>query len=72
MMREIGVVISNEGPSPTVVEFVVLGDYPIHQGQFVEMPHEGGKLIALVTNVKKTNRYFEHVEAVKEYSVRLS
>ncbi|NPA86807.1 MAG: ATP-binding protein, partial [Candidatus Diapherotrites archaeon] len=30
------------------------------------------KLIALVTNVKKTNRYFEHVEAVKEYSVRLS
>ncbi len=71
-MRPIGVVVSNEGPSPNVVEFVVLGDEPVHQGSFVEMDHPEGKLIALVTDVKRTNRYFEHVEAVKEYSVRSS
>ena len=71
-MKEIGVVVSGDGPSPSVVEFVVLGDKPVHQGQFVEIPHGGGTLIALVTDVKKTNRYFEHAEAVKEYSIRTS
>ena len=72
MMKEIGVVVSGEGPSPNVVEFVVIGDTPIHLGQYVEMPHADGRLIALVTDVKKVNRYFEHVEAVKEYSTRSS
>ena len=72
MKEEIGVVVSGEGPSPSVVEFVVLGDKSVHQGQFVEIPYSEGTLLALVTDLKKTNRYFEHVEAVKEYSVRVS
>lgn len=68
----LGVVVSGDGPSPTLVEFVVLGDAPVHTGQFVEIDHTQGKMIALVTDVIKSNRYFEHVEAVKEYSTRVS
>ena len=63
----IGVVVSEEGPSTRVVEFVVVGDTPVHQGQYVAMDYSEGTLIALVEDVKKTNRYFEHVETVKEY-----
>ena len=72
MKKEIGVVVSEEAPSTSLVKFVVLGDEPIHQGQYVEISHPSGTLIALVTDVERSNRYFEHVEAVKEYSTRTS
>ncbi len=68
----IGIVISTEeSPSTSVVEFVLIEDTPIHQGQYVSINHPDGQLIALVTDVKRNNRYFEHTEAVKEYSTNL-
>lgn len=67
MTEELGTVISTlEGPSPSKVDFVVTKGI-VHRGQFVELPVQKGKLIALVTNVIKTNRYFERADSVKEF-----
>ncbi len=67
MIEEIGTVISTPlGPSPTGLNFVV-NKGKIHRGQFVEMNYSEGTLVALVTNVYKTNRYFERAESVKEF-----
>ncbi len=66
-MEEIGTVISTlEGPSPGSVDFIVYTGV-IHRGQFVEMDYAEGTLVALVTNVMKSNRYFERFESVKEF-----
>ena len=63
----IGTVISTlKGPSPSNVDFVVTKGI-VHRGQFVEIDYSEGKLIALVNDVIKTNRYFERADAVKEF-----
>lgn len=65
--KEIGTVISTiDGPSPSNLDFVV-DSGSVHRGQFVEMDYSEGKLIALITDVIKTNRYFERAESVKEF-----
>ncbi len=68
---EIGTVIASlEGPSPSKFSFVVTDDgrsIPVRLGQFVEVQTEEGNLIAFVTNLVKTNRYFMRVESVREY-----
>ena len=68
---EIGSVICTEnGPSPSEFSFVVTATglgMPIRQGQYVELETEEGKVIAFVTDVIKTNRYFMRAESVKEY-----
>lgn len=65
--EEIGTVISTlEGPSPSSLSFVVTRG-TVHRGGFVEMDYDEGTLIAAVTNVVKTNRYFERAESVKEF-----
>jgi len=65
--KEIGTIISNlEGPSPSNVDFVV-NKGKVHRGQFVEFDFDEGTIIALVTNVAKTNRYFERADSVKEF-----
>ena len=65
--NEVGTVISrNESPNPDKVYFVVTKDI-IHKGQFVQISVDSGNLIALVTNVFKTNRYFERADSVKEF-----
>ena len=65
--QSIGTVISTlTGPSPSAVDFVVTTG-TVHRGQYVEIDHSGGKLIGLVTDVIKTNRYFERAESVKEF-----
>ncbi|MEK6942277.1 MAG: ATP-binding protein [archaeon] len=67
--EEIGTVISNEeGPSPSNVSFVVNSGI-VHRGQFVEIDFSEGKMVCLVTDVFKTNRYFERAESVKEFEV---
>jgi hypothetical protein len=68
--EEIGTVVSNlEGPSPNQVDFVVLNG-KVHRGQFVEIPYSEGTLIGMVTNVLKTNKYFERADAVKEFEAQ--
>ena len=48
------------------LDFVVYSG-SLHRGQFVELDYKQGTLVALVTDVIKTNRYFERVESVKEF-----
>lgn len=64
---EIGTVVSSlNGPSPVELDFVVTQG-AVHRGQFVEMDYSEGTLVCMVSNVMKTNRYFERAEAVKEF-----
>ena len=64
---EIGTVISGpDGPSPSSLD-VVIYTGKVHRGQFVELDYVEGTLVCLVTDVFKTNRYFERVESVKEF-----
>tara|TARA_Y100000310_G_scaffold342688_1_gene446933 strand:+ start:891 stop:2429 length:1539 start_codon:yes stop_codon:yes gene_type:complete len=65
--KELGTVISTmDSPSPSGLDFVATEGI-VHRGQFVEMDYSEGTLIALVTNVIKTNRYFERADSVKEF-----
>ena len=67
MSEEIGTIVSSvNGPSPSSIDFVV-SKGKIHRGQFIEIDFIEGKLIALVVNLVKSNRYFERSEAVKEF-----
>lgn len=68
--EEMGTVVSNlEGPSPSQVDFVVLNG-KVHRGQFVEIPYSEGTLMGMVSNVLKTNKYFERADAVKEFEAQ--
>ncbi len=68
---ELGTVVATvDGPSPSKFTFVVTENgcrMPVRQGQFVEVETEEGLVIAFVTNLLKTNRYFMRAESVKEY-----
>lgn len=64
---EVGTVISGvDSPSPIKTDFVVLHGI-VNRGQFVEIPLSKGKMVCLVTNVFKTNRYFDRADSVKEF-----
>jgi hypothetical protein len=66
----VGTVIStHESPSPANVDFVVTKGI-VHRGQFVEIEHAQGTMLALITNVIKTNKYFERADSVKEFEAR--
>ncbi len=71
-MQEIGTVVSTlEGPNSNQFSFVLKdssGRIPVRKGQFVQLQTEEGLLIARVAEVVKSNRYFERVESVREYS----
>ncbi len=65
--KELGTVVSTpDGPSPAALDFVVTSGV-LHRGQFVELDYSEGTMIALVTDVIKTNRYFERADSVKEF-----
>lgn len=66
----IGTVISTQqSPNLESVDFVLTKGV-VHRGQFVEIEHSEGKMLALVTNVFKTNKYFERADSVKEFEAR--
>ena len=66
-MDKLGTVVSSmEGPSPTNIDFVAEGEGKVHKGMFVELEYSEGTIISLVTDVIKTNRYFERPDSVKE------
>ena len=69
-MQEIGTVISTlEGPSSSEFFFVIkdVKGIPIRKGQFVQLQTEEGLLVARVSEIVKTNRYFMRAESVSEY-----
>jgi len=71
MTDQIGTVISTpDGPSASQFSFVIdedSGEIPVRQNQFVMLGSEEGKLIARVSDIYKTNRYFDRAESVREY-----
>ncbi|RLG70697.1 MAG: hypothetical protein DRO04_01315 [Candidatus Iainarchaeum archaeon] len=68
----IGTVISGvSSPSPSKILFVLNGNGSVHKGQFVELDYEEGRLAAMVTDVVKTNRYFERADSVKEIESKI-
>lgn len=70
-MSEIGTVIATlEGPNSSEFSFVIKeekGKMPVRKGQFVQLNTEEGLLIARVSEIFKTNRYFMRAESVREY-----
>ncbi len=67
MSKELGTVISTfEGPSTSSFSFVV-SNPKVRNGQFVQSNNEDGLLIGLVTDILRSNRYFERAESVAEY-----
>ncbi len=68
---EIGtIIVTEDSPSPSKFSFVVTENghrIPVRQGQFVEVETEEGRVVAFVTNLIKTNRYFMRAESVREY-----
>ena len=66
-LEQLGTVVSTmDGPSPTTIDFVAEKEGMVHKGMFVELDYSEGKVISLVTDVIKTNRYFERPDSVKE------
>jgi len=73
----IGTVISTlEGPSPMQFSFVIEPNserpVPVRKDQFVSVETEDGVLVARVTDIRKTNKYYQRAEAVREYESRTS
>jgi len=68
-MEEIGTIISTlESPSPSRLDFVVNKEkVSLHRGQFIQADYSEGTLIALITDLIKTNKYFERADSVKEF-----
>jgi len=66
-MVKFGTIITTpNGPSVNSFAFVV-SENEVKRGQFVSVQTEDGVLIGSVTNIYKTNRYFESAGAVREY-----
>jgi DNA helicase HerA-like ATPase len=68
-MQEIGTVISTPEASSTQFSFVLNQEKGVivRKGQFVQLETEEGLLIARVSEIFKTNRYFTRAESVREY-----
>ncbi|MCX8200023.1 MAG: ATP-binding protein [Candidatus Micrarchaeota archaeon] len=69
-MAKLGTVISlMDSPNTSKFAFVVNDDAVklVRKGQFVEMQHETGTLVAAVNDIFRSNRYFERAESVAEY-----
>ena len=67
-MQEIGTVISTPEASSTKFSFVLNQEKGlVRKGQFVQLQTEEGILIARVSEIFKTNRYFTRAESVREY-----
>ncbi|MFX0096645.1 MAG: ATP-binding protein [Candidatus Hodarchaeota archaeon] len=69
--NEVGTLICTfDGPSATEFSFVVTNNAlsaPVRTGQFICTKSEDGMLVGMVTEVIKSNRYFNKAESVREY-----
>jgi hypothetical protein len=69
--KDIGTVICTiNGPNSSEFSFVITKateSIPVRKGHFVELQGEEGTIIASVSEIFKTNRYFERAEAVREF-----
>jgi len=66
-MTRLGTIIATpEGPSVNNFSFVISAGQIVKRGQFVSVDTEDGRAIATVSNIFKTNRYFESAGSVNE------
>jgi len=66
--EELGTIIAQpESPSTTKFSFIVQTE-KVRKGQFVTVETPSGLLLGLITNIFKTNKYFEDADSVKNYS----
>ncbi|HIQ49962.1 MAG TPA: ATP-binding protein [Nanoarchaeota archaeon] len=64
----VGTVISTTNtPSTEKFHFVLAEDVIVKKGQFVVVSTEEGKVVARVSDIIKTNPYFERADSVKEF-----
>lgn len=64
----IGTVISTSAtPSTEKFHFVLAEDVAVKKGQFVAVSTEEGKVVARISDIIRTNPYFERAESVKEF-----
>ncbi len=64
------VICTDDGPNVMEFSFVTEGtgsDVVVRRGQFVSIITDAGIVIARVQNLIRTNRYYQHAEAVREY-----
>ncbi len=70
----LGTIVSTDsGPNVMEFSFVVEGgpkEVVARRGEFVSVVTENGTVIARVLDLVRTNRYYQHAEAVKEYQSR--
>jgi DNA helicase HerA-like ATPase len=66
------VICTREGPNTMTFSFVLEGDGEKHvrRGEFVSVALQKGVVIARVQDLVRTNRYYQHAEAVREYQSR--
>ncbi|MCK5302591.1 MAG: hypothetical protein KAJ96_05560, partial [Candidatus Thorarchaeota archaeon] len=67
------VICTRDGPNILEFSFVTEGasnEIVVRRGEFVSVVTENGTIIARVQNLVKTNRYYQHAEAVREYQSR--
>jgi DNA helicase HerA-like ATPase len=67
------VICTNEDPNVSHFSFVLEGgmnETTVRRGEFVTVETEFGIVIARVQDLVRTNRYFQHAEAVREYQSR--
>ena len=68
MEQAIGTVISTEeNPNSSEFCFVISENAQVKKGQHVTVETNEGKIIARVSDIIKTNRYFERAESVREF-----
>jgi len=60
------IIATEESPSTSEFSFVVKGD-EVKKGQYVQVPHGKGLLFGFVSEMYKSNRYFERAESVAEF-----
>jgi hypothetical protein len=63
----VGTIISTEKTPNSEKFYFVISEKNVKKGQFVQVKTEEGRLIARVSDVIKTNRYFERAESVREF-----
>lgn len=60
------IIASEESPSTSEFSFVVNGG-GARKGQYVQVPHGKGMLFGYISEIFKSNRYFERAESVAEF-----
>ncbi|MEM4662783.1 MAG: ATP-binding protein [Candidatus Diapherotrites archaeon] len=68
--NHLGVVVSTQNSPNTEFFYFVVTSGKVKRGQFVKLDVPEGTLLALITDIFKSNKYFERADSVKEFENR--